>query len=228
MSWDLWSVGRHNLKLDDVESVARQLSDALDINIQYGKDRGDWDDNIVLGRIIRKDGSPIYLLDHELGYEYPMFDMEYPFFDEKERKGSIAMLDIHNETVSICFWDDPVRWGDYHLFFSGEENPLPMEYLNKFRRVAKEAYQKLGAEYIYCFADQGPTQLIGDYWQDPWEKLEAYILSGRYYDECEDPDYRAWKKDASIIKVSDYLSGRDTTPSINYGDVFFDDFADLD
>lgn len=227
MSWDLWSVGRHNLKLDDVESVARQLSDALDINIQYGKDRGDWDDNIVLGRIIRKDGSPIYLLDHELGYEYPMFDMEYPFFDEKERKGSIAMLDIHNETVSICFWDDPVRWGDYHLFFSGEENPLSMEYLNKFRRVAKDVYRKLGAEYIYCFADQGPSMLVGDHWQDPWDEFEHYIHSLKYLEEFDDFTLNPMKEGARVFRVSDFFLGKDKSYSKTYADIFLDDFADL-
>ena len=228
MGWDLWSVGRHNLLLRDVKSVARQLSDALGINIEYGKDRRGWRFRKVLGQIIVHSDAPIYTLDRMLSYNYPRFELDPPEDDKLTSNDMINYLDIYNETISISFKGWPWRWWHYYSFFCEDEESPSLENLNTFRRIAKEFYGKLGADAIYCFADQGPTELIGDHWEEPWEQFEDYILTGKYYDECNDPDYRAWKKDARIINVSDYLTGKDPTPSMNYGDVFFDDFADLD
>ena len=39
MGWDITTIGRHHLDLSDVQTVARHLSEALDINIDYGYDR---------------------------------------------------------------------------------------------------------------------------------------------------------------------------------------------
>ena len=228
MGWDLWSVGRHNLRLGDVKSVAKQLSEALDINIEYGQDRHGWSTRKVLGQIIVHKGAPIYTLDRMLSYNYPRFELDSPDDVEQTSNDNIYYLDIYNETISISFKGWPWRWWHYYSFFSNEEDSPSLENLNTFRRTAKEYYGKLGAKSIYCFADQGPTSNIGDHWEEPWEQFEKYIQSGKFYDECEDPEERAWKKDARIINVSNYLSGRDTTTSINCGDVFFDDFADLD
>jgi hypothetical protein len=39
MGWDITTIGCHHLDLGDVQTVARHLSEALDINIDYGYDR---------------------------------------------------------------------------------------------------------------------------------------------------------------------------------------------
>ena len=228
MGWDLWSIGKHGLRLGDIKEVAQQLSDALNINIEYGLDSSGWKKKKVFGQIITQPGTPIYSLDRILSYEYPRYELDFPFDNVKTPDYQIQYLDIYNEIVSISLWSEPGRWRHYYQFFSNEDQTLPLEALRKYRIAAKECYGKLGARQVYCFADQGPTELIGDHLQDSWENLETYILSGSYYDECLDPTYIAWKKDARIINVPAFLTGKYTVPSKIYGDVFFDDFSDLD
>lgn len=228
MGWDLWSVGRHSLRLGDVKSVAKQLSEALDINIEYGQDRHGWSTRKVLGQIIVHKVAPIYTLDRMLSYNYTRFELDSPDDVEQTSNDKIVYLDIYNETISISFKGWPWRWWHYYSFFSDEQESPSLENLNTFRRTAKEYYGKLGAKSIYCFADQGPTSNIGDHWEEPWEQFEDYILSGMYYDECSDPDYKGWRKKARLMNVSNFLSGEDPTLSKNYGDIFFDDFSDLD
>ena len=52
MGWNLWSIGKHGLRLGDIKDVARQLSDALNINIEYGHDSSGWKKKKVFGQII--------------------------------------------------------------------------------------------------------------------------------------------------------------------------------
>lgn len=193
------------IKLGDVKEVARQLSDALNINIEYGHDSSGWKKRKVFGQIITQPGTPFFSLDRILSYEYPRYELDFPFDNVRTPDDKIHYLDIYNEIVSITLWSEPGRWRHYYQFFSNEEKTLPLEALREYRIAAKECYGKLGARQIYCFAEQGPTELIGDHLLDSWKNLETYILSGCYYDECLDPDYQAWKKRCTNYKCTSFL-----------------------
>lgn len=94
MGWDLWSIGKHGLKLGDVKEVARQLSDALNINIEYGHDSSGWKKRKVIGQIIARPGTPFYSLDRILSYEYPRYELDLPFDNVKTPDYTIQYLDI--------------------------------------------------------------------------------------------------------------------------------------
>ena len=78
MGWDITTIGRHHLDLRDVQTVARHLSEALDINIDYGyyreylfseedntirsSDKYSW---VSLGRFVRRQKDVSYRLSDE-------------------------------------------------------------------------------------------------------------------------------------------------------------------
>lgn len=78
MGWDITTIGRHHLDIRDVQTVARHLSEALDINIDYGYDREylySEEDNTIrssnkyswvsLGRFMRRQEDVLYRLSDE-------------------------------------------------------------------------------------------------------------------------------------------------------------------
>lgn len=137
MGWDLWSIGKHGLRLGDIKEVARQLSDALNINIEYGHDSSGWKKRKIFGQIITQPGTPFYSLDRILSYEYPRYELDFPFDNVKTPDYKIHYLDIYNEIVSITLCSEPSRWRHYYQFFSKEEKTLPLEALRKYRIAAK-------------------------------------------------------------------------------------------
>ena len=68
-------------------------------------------------------------------------------------------------------------WNRMKRLESGQED------VRSFRRVAKDCYVKMGAKYIYCYADQGPSDLIGEYEDGTWEVFEAAIRTGKYLED---------------------------------------------
>ena len=63
MSVSLETVGRHHLKTDSLESVARQLSDAFDINIRWTFYDYDNEKEIELGRVVKHPERPFHELE---------------------------------------------------------------------------------------------------------------------------------------------------------------------
>ena len=75
MGWDINIFGRHRLRIDDVETLAKDLSSRFDINIEYGyhhdyeadlRNRyvrlGDDSEWVSLGKIIRHSDQILYKL----------------------------------------------------------------------------------------------------------------------------------------------------------------------
>lgn len=59
MSCQLVTAGRHHLRTDSIEDLARQLSDIFDINIDFGVYE---DDPVIMGSIIKHEGGVRYWL----------------------------------------------------------------------------------------------------------------------------------------------------------------------
>ena len=58
MGWDLWSVGRHNLRLGDVKSVARQWYDFIDISFLPSQLKEKYKEEIA-GRLDLLEATPM-------------------------------------------------------------------------------------------------------------------------------------------------------------------------
>ena len=233
MSVDLLSLGRHNLDVSSIEKTAQQLSDRFDINIEIGE----WDDGNYLShtKIERHPGEPFYRMnDSSESYLPVQFYLDAPEQYIKTRSGLFCFLVVSLESVSICLWEESWRWQWYWNLFGDDEEYRAvygtcLEDIRRFRKAAKKLYHILGADYIYCYADQGPSDCIGDYEDGTWEEFENAIRTGKYLDcdyvRREYPDFTA--NDLRIINVSDYLLGINTEPSHSWWDIFYDDFADI-
>ena len=163
-------------------------------------------------------------------YQPVQYDLDAPEEYTLSKSGGFCSMTISKETVSIDFWSVFWRWQWYWAPFSDESNKGCLEDINKFRRDAMEFYRKLGAEYIYCYADQGPSDLIAEYEDETWEEFEDAIHTGKYLDcdiaRKEYPGFTA--KDVVIFNVSQFLLGKSSEPSHSWWDIFYDDFADLE
>lgn len=233
MSVDILSIGRHNLDVSSVESASRQISERLDINIAIG----DWDVGVFIPQqlIERHPGVPFYRMwDISSKYEPVQYDLTAPEEYTESEEGVIHGLTVSLETVYISFRAVTWRWQWYWRLFGDEDYDRDsysscLEDIQAFRKVAKDYYHRLGSEYIYCYADQGPSDLIGEYEDGTWEAFENVIRTGKYLDcdiiRKEWPEFTA--KDLRIINVSDFLLGKTKEPSHSWWDVFYDDFADL-
>ena len=89
MGWDINIFGRHRLRIDDVETLAKDLSDRFDINIEYGyhhdyeadlrnryvrlRDDSEW---VSLGKIIRHSDQILYKLTDE-SYEFKLIKSQF-------------------------------------------------------------------------------------------------------------------------------------------------------
>lgn len=227
MSVDLVSIGRHTLDVSTVETASRQISERLDINIAIGY----WDAGKYFPQeyIEQHPGAPFYRMwDTSDEYNPVQFDLEPPdkFLDSKS--GDICHMIVYQETVYIDFWSVSWRWQWYWAPFGDEDDKGCLDDINRFRKVAREYYRKLGAEYIYCYADQGPSDLIGEYEDGTWEEFEAAIRTGKYLDcDYARKDWDFAPEDLIIFNVSDFLLGKTMEPSHSWWDVFYDDFKDL-
>ena len=232
MGVDLVSLGRHNLDVSDIEITAKQLSERLDINIAIDE----WSDGeFSIGKTIeRHPGMPFYRMkDGSDGWQYVCFSLDPPQEYIDARLGDICFMEIYREAVYIDFWAVDWRWKWYWGVFGDEDcNKVEPVDIQAFRKVAKEYYSKLGASYIYCYADQGPSDLIGNYEDGTWCDFENALRTGKYLDDNAEYLKKEWpgftSKDLVIFNVSDYLSRKSIEPSHSWWDVFYDDFADLD
>ena len=228
MSVDLISLGRHNLDISSIEKTAQQISERLDINIAIGY----WDDGKFIQQqlIERHPGAPVYQME-DCSDEYTpvQYNLDAPPELMKSRSGPFCFMTISLESVYISFWVGPWRWKWYWNIFGDDGQDGDWKSVCEYRKYAKEYYGKLGASYIYCYADQGPSDLIGEYEDGTWEEFENAIRTGKYLDidyaRKEWPEFTA--KDLRIINVSDFLTKKNTEPSHSWWDIFYDDFADL-
>lgn len=229
MGVDLISLGRHTLDVSSIEKTAQQLSERLDINIAIGQ----WDDGKFTPqkRIERHIGAPFYRMNDSSYSDDVCYELDSPEEAIEKRLGDVCFMDIYKEAVYISFWAVSWRWTWYWAPFGDEEEKGCLDDINKFRRLAQECYGKLGASYIYCYADQGPSDLIGDYENGTWEDFEKAVRTGKYLDDNKEFLDEEWpgftSKDLVIFNVSNFLLGKSDEPSHSWWDVFYDDFADI-
>lgn len=231
MSVDLVSLGRHNLDVSTVENASRQISERLDINIAIGE----WKYGKFFPQQVfeRHPGLPFYQMWDISDEDQPVhYNLDCPEEYIDSREGGFCFMIISLESVYISLWEVPWRWQRYWNFFGDDGLESCLEDIQAFRKVAKEYYGKLGASYIYCYADQGPSELIGNYEDSTWEEFENAIRTGKYLDDNKEYLEKEWSgfnsKDLVIFNVSYFLSGKTTRRSHSWWDVFYDDFADLD
>ena len=226
MSCQLVTAGRHHLRTDNIEEVARQLSDIFDINIDYGV----YDDHpVVKGSIVKYEDKPHYWLEDQHDTEWPVkFSLEEPLGSEEYLDADIYLLSIYQDIVQISMTGWPYKGSDYLSYFYDEPYPGQYYVLSAFRRRLKEVYGRFGVTKVYCF-DGGyySTGFLEDKLFLPWEEFESYILSGQYLDDTEDQEKYHWKEDSMILNVSEYISGVNPARTKGSADVYIDDFKDL-
>ena len=230
MSVDLISLGKHSLDVSDVETASRQISERFDINIAIGY----YEDGKFFPKqlIERHPGLPFYRRwDVSDEFQPVQYDLDAPEEYRENRYGPFCSMTVSLESVYIDFWEVNSRWQWYWNLFGDDGLESSLENIQIFRRVAKDCYGKMGAKYIYCYADQGPSDLIGEYEDGPWEVFETAIRTGKYLEDHKEYLEKEWPgvsaKDLRIFNVSDYLTKKNTEPSHSWWDVFYDDFADL-
>ncbi len=226
MSCQLVTAGRHHLRTDCIEDVARQLSDIFDINIDYGVYE---EEPVIMGSIVKHEGEPHYWLEDKHDKQWPvMFALEEPFGSDDYLDGDIYILDIYQDIVQIAISGWPYRGSHYLSFFYDEPYPGQPEEVAIFRHRLKELFGKFGVDKVYCFdGGYSSTGFLEDKLYLPWDEFEDYILSGKYLDDTEDQDKYHWKEDSMILYVSDFISGINPTRTKGSADVLIDDFKDL-
>ena len=227
MSCQLVTVGKHRLCTENIEILARQLSDIFGINIDYGV----WEHGpVVWGSIVNAEGRIRYWLeDLQLEDGTIKYSLEKPVGSKELLNGDIFLLDIYREIVQIGIDKWPYRGADYcNFFFKEEPCPAKLVLMETFRRRLKEEYGRFGTSKVYCFGGgYSVTGFLEDKLFLPWDEFENYILSGKYLDDTEEQAVYNWKEDAKIINVSDYISGVNPTRCNGSADIFVDDFKDL-
>ena len=226
MSCQLVTAGRHHLRTDSIEDVARQLSDIFNINIDYGVYE---EAPVTMGSIVKHEGGPRFWLEDQHDEEWPVrFSLEEPFSSEEYLEGDIYLLVIYQDIVQISITGWPYRGSHYLSFFYDEPYPGQSADMATFRHRLKELFAKFGADKVYCFdGGYSSTGFLEDKLYLPWEEFEDYILSGKYLDDTEDQDEYHWKEDSMILYVSDFISGVNPTRTKGSADVLIDDFKDL-
>lgn len=236
MSVDFLSIGRHTLDVSSVETASRQICERLGINIAIGE----WDDGKFYPqqKIELYPGAPFYRMwDVSSNHQSVQYYLDTPEEYIDSQSGDFSFMLISKETVSIDFWAVSWRWQWYWNLF-GDDEEYRADYrarmetdVQAFRKVARKYYSKIGAGYIYCYADQGPSDLIGDYEDESWIEFENAIRTGKYLDDNQKYLEKEWSgfssKDLHIINVSDFFSGKNVIRSHSWWDIFYDDFADL-
>lgn len=233
MSVSLETVGRHHLKTDSLESVARQLSDAFDINIRWTFYDYDNEKEIELGRVVKHPERPFHELEQwEDKDNRLLYQLDASSDKEEERRTHFFYMNIYREMIDISLLGWPYRASHYGRCFWEQEPPMDKETaanMQEFRRTCKEVFGKLGIDKIFCFG--GGYSICGLLEEDAMymtgDEYEDYILSGRYLDDIEEKEGGHWKEDSMIIYVSDFISGKNPARTHGSADVYIDDFADL-
>ena len=233
MSVSLETVGHHHMNTDSLESVARQLSDAFDINIRCLSHNCETMDTVELGRVVKHPERPFHILDKWPDEEGRiLYQLDSPHDEAEGERTHFFYMDIYREMINISLLGWPHRSSHYERCFRENEPPMSEEtagYLKEFRVTCKEVFAKLDIHKVYCFGggysicgllDEDAMYMTGDEYDD-------YVLSGLYLDDIEKKEGGHWKDHSMIIYVSDFISGKNTTRCKDGADVFIDDFSDI-
>ena len=293
MGWDIVTIGHHKLDTSNIGILAQQLSNLLNINIEYGYydylvynrkrnrleiGKGDF---LPLGKVVRNSGSPQWyqLFDRYYGHkqilkllgpkvktvkcQFDDFSMRKEcscikvsyniWCPDKENQPFFFDIDIYKEICSLYLSDEPFRWFGLIDYFASRNYTacrLPdfcrecnstgtcsfaqsfigkpsLKELQKYRRELRDAYKTLGAEKIYYFSDQGPTEFILGRQEYSWASVERYIQNKKYCNKTALKDFPGALEDAFLISIPDFF--KSSNPKfIDHGiGVFVDDFSDL-
>lgn len=223
---------------NSIESVARQLSDIYNANIEWGFTDEDYN-YTTKGRVIKHSDDPCFILEEYADEKEPCFQL-IGFIDEANKVDS---LEIHREIVMMEFEGWPHQFFNYVYCFDADEPPMDQEdaeLLRDFRIRCRNAFAKLGVKKIFGFCERGGAGFLENAPMDmKGEEFEDYILSGRYLDDAERIEGEEFKSFSKIINVPDFVTGKNPTRVIrpivgndptlvkNGADVFVDDFSDL-
>jgi hypothetical protein len=258
MGWDISTLGKHDLDLKDVETVAKQISQRLELNIEYGyfqyykySSKNNlicYADNkwIRLGRICPYKNKPIYRLDDDRYFEkevrsfigdsglIPTYEEGDPFeFSDGQYRYSLIIPRKKPEDIKfLTIYDEAFKFGLWDE---------PWEVLREYRLRQKRICRALGCPYLYLFSDQGPSELIDNVDNENWMEIESYIKSLDWIDECHEIDRKYYHikkqiskenaaRDRSLFQLISIPEYLTTDhPGSKWcNDVFVDDFSDLD
>lgn len=219
------------MNTDNVESVARQLSDIYDINILWGA-RGE-ENFVEQGSITKHPNRPFHELQDSSYDEFAiLYQLDMNWDDAEDNHLGFFYMNIYKDIVEISFMGWPYRSSDYERCFWVQEPPMDEQTIDKmrdFRMLCKSVFGKLDISKIFCFGDSysvtgfiEETKLGMD-----WDEFEVYILSGRYLDDTENQEEYHWKDNSMLIYVSDFLTGKNPKRCQGSADIFVDDFDDL-
>lgn len=235
----LISVGHHKLKdIDNIENVARQLSDIYDVNIEWGFNDEEFN-YTARGRVTKHPGEPYFLLEEYFDETKPCFQL----MGSIDKTNKVDSLVIHRELVEMEFDSWPYQFFNYKSCFEKDSPVMDVdtaELLRDFRVRCRNAFAKLGVTKVFGFCDRGEAGFLGN---DPMNMsgsdFEDYILSGRYLDDAERIEKCVLKPISKVVNVPDFVTGKDKTrvarivvgrnPTLvkDGADVFVDDFSDL-
>ena len=231
MSVSLCTIGHHLLKTDNVEIVARQLSEIYDINIRWGYWGGE--DFVEQGRITRDIDRPYHELQDSSSEEFPvLFQLDVPWEDSEENQLGFFYMNIYKDIIDVSITGWPYRDSHYERCFWEQEPPMDEQtagWMRDFRKKCITVFGKLGISKIFCFG--GGYSVTGFIEETKlgmnWNEFEDYILTGRYLNDTKEQEKYHWEEDSMIVNVSDFISGKNATRCKGSADIFIDDFADL-
>ena len=168
MGHDIKAVSGHKLNTSSMESLAKDLSDRLDVTIVYG-----YSDDTFIEGISKGDHEFIVLgkVEKETKYIWTLRDWDYldRIVEPTKYEGSVSYdLTIeygrHNQYLNIYKYvfessaDYEGRWWCFCRHFTGELDYWPG--LDFFRRCVYTESHKLGGNAAIYFDDQGPSAFI--------------------------------------------------------------------
>lgn len=227
----LCTVGRHRLNTESAETIARQLSDIFDINLQWGHWRGKGRNMkfVPYGQVIKHPNEVVGILNNWNDENYEA-DAENPYYviflpaplDSLHIGPEMAALDVRGWPHSAwhyesCFEQPASELEDYIA-----------EDMREFRLLCKDVFERLGAQRVFHFPERGYVGFLEDLADKMGaDEYEDYILSGHYLDKALEGN-EVWKRRISgVFNVSDFFSGKDKRCRMGGADVYYDDFADL-
>lgn len=257
MGWDINIVGRHRLRIDSIETLAKDLSERFDINIEYGYRHNyevdlrnrfvrmcndyDW---ISLGKIIRHSDQILYRLTDE-SYEFNLIKAQFGesvegVRVEEEDMGLEELADYVRYELEIVDYDlkYDILWG--YVF----SDSLTLDFSNDpgrwfgFYRYFSTDREGYDVKYLNDF-----RRTVRRYFKSAGcDKVYYFPDQGdtinieTYWDEPWEvlEEYILSKKFCSsgaqsdLIDVPAFMKSDNPIPSSNRIDIFVDDFSDME
>lgn len=257
MGWDINLFGRHCLRIDDIETLANDLSNRFDINIEYGyhhdyeadiRNRyvrllncSEW---ISFGKIIRHSNQEFYRLTDEY-YEFKLIKSQ---FGE-----SVDRVKVEGEKAGLRDLADCVRYelesDDYSVGYDISSGYIFRETLTLL--FSNDPGRWCG---FHKYFTSGRGEFDVKYLNDFRRRVERYFKAAgcdkvyyspdqgdpikieSYWEEPWDvlEEYIISKKfcssgaNSDLIDVSSFMKADNPILSLNRIDIFVDDFSDLE